>query len=219
MNKNVKLKTTVIFDFDFTITSNIELYEEIYNEAAKKYATKKITNENRQKLKDSEPKKVFKLLGLNFWKLFLVANYMRKKIDERQSEIKIYKGIKNILKKLDSENYILGILSSHDKKSIKQILHREEIEVFDFIYSKKKLLGKASIIKKIIRKQNLQNSLVIYVGDEIRDIQAMREVKIPIISVSWGLSSPESLKKYNLDLVVNKPEKILDKIKYLEDLL
>jgi phosphoglycolate phosphatase len=89
--------------------------------------------------------------------------------------------------------------------------------LFDFIYTNRNLFGKHETMKKIITKENCPS--VIYVGDEVRDVEAMRILEIPVISVDWGLSSRNSLLKINPDYVVSLAPEVLQKIQILENIL
>ncbi|MCR4313329.1 MAG: HAD hydrolase-like protein, partial [Candidatus Roizmanbacteria bacterium] len=54
----------------------------------------------------------------------------------------------------------------------------------------------------------LDRSEVIYVGDEIRDVEACKKTGIKIIGVSWGLHTIEALEKAGVDYITKKPLEI-----------
>ena len=67
-----------------------------------------------------------------------------------------------------------------------------------------------------MEKHNLKPQEIIYVGDEVRDIQACKKIGVKIIAVSWGYNSKEILDREKPDYLVNKPieiPKILKNIK------
>lgn len=90
-----------------------------------------------------------------------------------------------------------------DKKNIKTI-------VFDFIFSCRKIFGKHRIIKKAIKKNNLSINEIVYIGDEIRDIDACKKIGVNIISVSWGYNNKSSLIKEKAGIVIENPIEILE---------
>jgi phosphoglycolate phosphatase len=50
----------------------------------------------------------------------------------------------------------------------------------------------------------------LYVGDEVRDIQACKKSFVKIIAVTWGFDIPDVLKSHNPDFLVSTPKEILD---------
>ncbi len=48
----------------------------------------------------------------------------------------------------------------------------------------------------------------IYVGDEIRDVEAAKKAGIRVIGVSWGYNSKNALLKAKPDHVIENPEEI-----------
>jgi phosphoglycolate phosphatase-like HAD superfamily hydrolase len=52
----------------------------------------------------------------------------------------------------------------------------------------------------------------VYVGDEVRDIEAARKSGINCISVSWGFNTKELLQKHS-QTVVSSPTELLQAIK------
>ena len=61
----------------------------------------------------------------------------------------------------------------------------------------------------MMRKYNLKPEEIIYIGDEIHDVEACKKVGIKIIGVSWGLHTIEALQKNGVDYIVKKPSEIL----------
>jgi phosphoglycolate phosphatase-like HAD superfamily hydrolase len=57
-----------------------------------------------------------------------------------------------------------------------------------------------------LKKEKIHKKDVIYVGDETRDVLAMKKVHIPVIAVSWGLTAPEKLASLLPDLLLASPE-------------
>ena len=60
----------------------------------------------------------------------------------------------------------------------------------------------------IRRARRHLKSEIIYIGDELRDIEACRAVNVPIISVSWGFNSTEILEKNNPGMVAANTEEV-----------
>ena len=54
---------------------------------------------------------------------------------------------------------------------------------------------------------------IIYVADEVRDIEAARKAGVKIICVSWGYNDKSSLEKNNPDALVDNTDQLFAVIK------
>ncbi|MCX6820719.1 MAG: HAD hydrolase-like protein, partial [Candidatus Aenigmarchaeota archaeon] len=71
------------------------------------------------------------------------------------------------------------------------------------------LLGKARRIKAIMKKHGYGRADVVYVGDEVRDIEAARKVGVKVIAVGWGINKSRRLKAEKPDFFVRTPVQLL----------
>jgi phosphoglycolate phosphatase len=88
-------------------------------------------------------------------------------------------------------------------------LKQNRITEFDYVVGKGGLFGKDKIIRSILKKRKLKSDEVLYVGDEVRDIEACRKLGIKIAAVTWGFSSKELLEKNKPDFLIDRAEEIL----------
>jgi phosphoglycolate phosphatase len=121
----------------------------------------------------------------------------------------LYPGMKKCLFDLKKNGFHLAILSSNLKKNIKKFIKAKGIDIFDYFHCSTHILGKGSAIKKFLKVNHLKKNEAIYVGDEMRDIDACKKVGIKMIGVSWGLHTKEALLKSGVDFLVEKPSEIL----------
>lgn len=139
----------------------------------------------------------------------VVKKYHREIAKEVEENIKPFKGISYLLKSL-SKNYSLGIVSGNSKKNIKVFLKRNKLDsYFKIIFSDKSLFWKHKILRRILKSHNLDKEEIIYVGDELRDIEACEKLDIKIIAVGWGFQSGAFLKKHNPAFLAKTPKDIL----------
>ena len=59
------------------------------------------------------------------------------------------------------------------------------------------LFGKTRALRRAVRQLQKTHTLILYVGDEIRDIEACHAAGVEIISVSWGFNAHEVLADKN----------------------
>ncbi len=202
---------TIIFDFDGTIADNFQVFIDCYNQIAKKIKIESIEKKDIDDLQNYHIKNLIK----NFkpkWKLPLLIIGLKIMLQRRVLEMQPNKEMVNVLFEL-KKNYNIGILSSNSKRLINKFLKFHHLNIFDFVISERNLFSKAKALKKTLKKIKLQKDEVIYVGDEIKDIEACKETGITIISVTWGFNSKSLLSQNNSEFTINKPLEILDIIK------
>jgi len=153
--------------------------------------------------------KEFKLSWLRIPFMLRIVKQTQRDLYSQIDKIKIFPGMKNLLKNLRDNNYRIGILSSNMQKNVNKFIKINQLNFFDIIFCESNILGKDKTIKKMLKKHNLKTEEIIYVGDEIRDVEACKKVGIKIIGVSWGLHTFEALQKNGVDYIVKKPSEIL----------
>jgi len=207
--ENIKF---VIFDFDgtiadtmpFSFSRSLELLRKEKIDLPEKEIIKKIKSNNYFELM-----KEFKLSWLKIPFMLQIVKQGQRDLYSQIDKIKIFPGMKNLLKDLRNNNYQIGILSSNMQGNVNKFIKIKRLNFFDIIYCESNILGKDQTFRKMMRKYNLKPEEIIYIGDEIRDVEACKKVGIKIIGVSWGLHTIEALQKNGVDYIVKKPSEIL----------
>ena len=208
MNSQSKKYTTIIFDFDGTLGNSMDLIFKIYNLLSAKHNLRKISIAQIEKFRNKTPKEILKFLSIPFFKMPFLFWEGRGMFHERLAEVELFPGILSVLKKL-SVRYTLGILTSNSKKNIEGFLNQNNLKQFAFIHSEFNIFGKDKALKKIMNSRNLNKEEVLYVGDEVRDIESCKKIGVDIVYVSWGLNAKEVLSRYNPEYLISKPEELL----------
>ncbi|PIQ72639.1 carotenoid oxygenase [Candidatus Roizmanbacteria bacterium CG11_big_fil_rev_8_21_14_0_20_35_14] len=208
----MKMIKTVIFDFDGTIANTLpytfrNLFELLKEEKV---------NINEQKMIKDVRSKNFQEL-MKEWKISWVRlpfilgkiKQIQKDLFNEIEKIKFFPGIKKLLVELKRKNYILAILSSNLDNNIIKFLKLNNLDYFDYIHCGSEILGKSVAISNFIKENGWKKEESIYVGDELRDLEACQKSGVKMIGVSWGLNTTEILKKRGADFIASKPSKIL----------
>ena len=204
------MESFILFDFDGTIADTISAGLEIINSHADYYGYKRLDGDIKTHFSALQ---LVKMAEIKFWKLPYLIYQLKKKLSEKYDELQVLPEAPELIKQLSNDGYELGILTSNSFKTVKAFLKKYELDsYFSFLrtdvslFGKKKALAKA---KKVINKK------IIYIGDELRDIEACRKNNIPIVSIPWGLNSFEALETHNPGLVANTSEEAYKLIKGL----
>lgn len=207
----------LIFDFDGTIADTLPYTFSKIIELSKKYKIKGKGKEIIEKIKELTPSQLLKEFQISWFKVPIILWEIRqaqKILYEKIDQIKLFPGIKMVLKKLKKTGYRIFIYSSNIEKNINKFLKKHKLEeYFEKIYVGKNLLGKDKDLISILRKEKLKKDEVVYIGDEIRDVLACKKVGIKIIGVNWGLAGEKNLKKHKADFIIKKPLELVKIIK------
>ena len=200
---------TIIFDFDGTLADSEKYVFEIFQKLSKKYLKRRLTIKEIEKLRLERQQNLLKHLKISVFELAKIISEIRKELNKSIHLVKPYKGIKKVLSYLKKKEISMGIVSTNSQENIKIFLEKNKMDFFDFLNCGTSLLGKGRILSKVIKERKYKKENVIYVGDEIRDIDAARKIKIKVAVVTWGFNPKEALIKYNPDFIIEKPEELL----------
>ena len=182
----------IIFDFDGTIADTISLGIHLINDYSERFRYNKIDRETMNGLSAFE---LMKVMGIKLYRLPYLAWYLRKLLKNRASEIQMNPGIKDLLENLKQSGYKMGIVTSNSTENVNAFLERNGLEsYFTYMKTKVPLLKKTKALSKT--KRQLKTDFI-YVGDEIRDVEACRKNNLPVVSVGWGFNSVETLEQVN----------------------
>lgn len=203
---------TVIFDFDGTIADSLEAALKLYNEVAPRHGLKTIQTSEIEDLKNFGAKELIKRFHVSPWKLLTLSKEVRSRLKNSANDISMVKGMDNLLSELKHNDIKIGIVTSNSKKNVEIFLKKWRLTNIDFVYSAKNIFGKERVLNQVIKYQKLNKEDCVYVGDEVRDVEASQKAGIPVIAVTWGFNSEKRLRESQPSYLVSKPEEILEKI-------
>lgn len=206
----------LIFDFDGTIVDSSALAVQILNELAEKYHFKKVTMEDVHILKTAPVRERFKRIGLPLYLIPKMSVDCMMMYHRELHALKPFDGIKDLMHYLKNEGFSLSVISSNSVENISHFVKDNDLEVFDHIISAKNLFGKDQSIKRFMKQNHLTSNETLYVGDEIRDIEACKKIPVKIIAVTWGFDPLSLLKSGSPDYIVDTPEEILKIVKGIQ---
>ncbi len=204
------MKKTIIFDLDGTLVDIEPIFFRLFNALASEFGYTPLSPEELPSLKQFHLKTlVRKRLG---WRIIFLPQLISRGREEYHRiahEVELFPGIKDLLLTLQERGYRIGIVSSSRENTIQAIVKRHELPI-DFLYHGK-LFNKARSLRETIQKEHLILSETLYIGDEVRDIEACQKIGLDIIAVTWGLNSQIALQATGAQTVTTR-EELLAKI-------
>jgi phosphoglycolate phosphatase len=205
------MKRAIIFDFDGTIADSLPAAIQVFEQLTKK--PERFTAEQIAGFRDLSVPELLKALRIPKWKAPLLLIRGRKMLRDHLYGIDVHKGVADMLKQLYEQDIPLYVLSSNSTENVHSYLQRHKLaQYFSGIYGGASLLGKASLILKMLKKEHISLKGSWYVGDETRDVSAARAVGLHIVSVTWGYNT-------HMALETKHPDAIVDTAKQLQTVL
>jgi phosphoglycolate phosphatase len=203
---------TIIFDFDGTIADTLEAIIELFNQFSADFSLPQIGLDDKTELRNLSAKELMAKYKIPTWKFLKLNQKILTELKKDINKLELIPGMKELLVELKQNNFQVGILSSNQEENIQLFLAKHKINSIDFIYSEKNLFGKDKVLKHLLKKYSLDKDEVIYVGDEVRDVEASQKAGIKVMAVTWGFNSADRLKKAKPDYLISSTKDILNQL-------
>lgn len=214
-----KAKKTVIFDFDGTLADTLKVMVSIYNKIAPEYKCKQLDYAHKEKYLGLTILELLKEANISMLLLPKLALRIKSEMRKDLHKVSVFQGIEESLHHLKESGYSLGVMSSNSVSNINEFLKRNSLfDFFDFVHSGKNIFGKDKVIAKLLSRYKIPKDAIVYVGDEVRDIEAVKKINIPIIAVSWGFNSKEILEKYQPNIIISQVNELCKSVKKINPL-
>lgn len=199
---------TLIFDFDGTIADSFETLLEAFEDITRR--PQKLTAQEVKDLRGKKLKQIIKYLKIKPWQIPRLILQAKPEVKRRMHSVKPFDGLPSVLKQLHKDGHQMFILSTNDPATIRDFLSAYKLEsCFDAVRGNIGLGGKAGALKKAIKAHKLNKKDCVYIGDEVRDVQAAKKAGIAPVSVGWGFNYPKALEKAKTSALAHRPKDLL----------
>lgn len=207
----------LIFDFDGTLADSFPWYKSIINIVADKYKLKKITESEWELLRSYEATKIYEYLRVPTLKIPVITKHVQMLMTEDIQKISLFEGISNLLKQSFDNGIVLAIVTSNSLKNVLKVLGKKNAVLIKYFECGTPVFGKQKKIEKILLKSRISRKDAIYIGDEIRDVEAAKKTNIAFGGVSWGYNTIDSLMFHSPEEIFNSVNDIIQKLIYINE--
>lgn len=198
----------VVWDFDGTIADSLPTMVSIFNRLAPEMGFEPVTD--LAAARDTPTRQLLRQQGISLWRLpRLVRRYHALAAGEAATP-KLATGLPEALSAIAGSGVRLGVLSSNREDNIRRCLRANGAEGhFAFVVGYPRLFGKGKALRRIVRAERLARTDVLYVGDELRDIEAAKKAGVKVAAVTWGFHTAALLRTGLPDFVVSDPTELV----------
>lgn len=205
-------KPIIVFDFDGTLADSAPIIRKIYEGMAEENNWSTLDDKTYEKLRHGTLSQARRWAGIKWWQLPRVMDGAQKLFSLESAQVKLFPGIKELIRDIQKLNLPIYILSRNTPELIDKVLKRNKINGI-IVLGKVSIFGKHRALREIARNEKAERKNVFMIGDEIRDINSANKADVTSIAVAWGLQDISLLKKHSPTYVVNKPDEIFKIIK------
>jgi len=133
-------------------------------------------------------------LQIPFWKMPLIANHLRQRMKKEREGISLFPGVNELLAQLHAAGVILALVTSNSYDNVLGVLGAENLALMSYVEYDIPMLGKRARYRKVLKQSRVSASEALSISDEIRDLEASIQAKIPFGAVAWGYTNIDALK-------------------------
>lgn len=198
--------TAAIFDFDGVIADSLDLVLKAANHYLRRWRKSPLS---KTLVRSHDIAELFDNYGISHLQELFLLWRIRSTIHKNLSHINVHPHIPPVLTTVSKETS-LSVLTSDSPENVADFLKIHHLHnYFLSIHGNLLLFNKESGLNDIIKKENLNKKLVVYIGDEPRDIRAAQAAKVKSIAVDWGYSERELLQKSNPTAIASSADELL----------
>lgn len=204
---------TVIFDFDGTIADSLRVVLSVAEDVFD--VDRAFDDSFVHELRGMSQSEILEALDISMFQALLHWKEGKEEFADRVEGIDVFDGVKDALHDLDDQ-YDLGILTNNDEMTVRRFIDHHDLPSFQFIEDSFILSSKANELDRLVTDVcDGDVSEVVYVGDQVSDVEAAYEVGCAAIAVTWGYNSDDYLEEVAADQIIAHPSELVSAVQSL----
>jgi phosphoglycolate phosphatase len=198
----------VLWDFDGTLANSLSRAATLFNKLAPEFGFKPI--EDLSAARNVSTRQFLRQHGISLWRLPRLVRRYHALAAEEADTLPLFAGVPETLATFTNAGLRLGVLSSNREENIRRCLRAHNAEQhFALVVGYPRLFGKAKALRRILRAERLTRDEVLYVGDELRDVEAAKRAGIRVVAVTWGFHTAELLRTGSPDFIATTVDELV----------
>ncbi len=204
--------THVIFDFDGTIADSFHVFIDVAKELFD--IDEALTDEFLEELRGLRRDEVMERLDITRLQALWSYREGRRMFTDRMDEVNVFEGMPDVLDALQ-HSYTLGVLTDNDEDVVKDFLASHDLPDFAFVMESSVFQSKTWSLQEVLRREGVEAEQIVYVGDQITDIESAHRAGCEAIGVDWGYNTGTLLESADPERLVSSPEELSSMIQSL----
>lgn len=182
-----------IFDFDGTLADSFPFFLATVNELADVHKFRRIESSELDTLRRYSAREMLAHVGLPLWKAPLVGRSFKQIMAGKIDQIPLFAGVDGMLRTLHENGVALSIATSNAYENVRHVLTPEITDLLVHPQCGTSLFGKSARLRNILRHTAVRPDEAIFIGDELRDMDAADGEGIHFGAVTWGYTHADAL--------------------------
>jgi phosphoglycolate phosphatase-like HAD superfamily hydrolase len=198
----------VLWDFDGTLADTFSCMVEAYNAPAARRGLRLI--DDPAAARALTPLALLRTLDIPLVKLPSLVASVLAAVRRAMTAVQLFSGVSEALDAFRQVGCQMSVLSSNSRDNILACLQANVVaDHFESVIGSRRIWGKGEGIRRFLKSRAAAAERAIYVGDEVRDIQAARKAGVDVAAVTWGYNTRNLLAEYAPDFLIERPKELL----------
>ncbi len=199
----------VIFDFDGTLADSLGWFIGISDRLADEFGFDRIDKDQVAILRRHDAATLLRLHHVPLWKVPFIAARFRRLMAQQIHMIAPFPGIADLLDQLAQAGSTLAMVTSNSCANVRRVLGKKSAGLLAACEGGVSLFGKRTKLRKVLRASGIHPAQAIFIGDEVRDIEAARQAGIASGAVAWGFTDQDVLQAHSPDFLFASVDEML----------
>jgi phosphoglycolate phosphatase len=200
----------LLFDFDGTLVDSLEAAFAAYQRVAPGLGVRPLARDELRALRGMHALEVIRALGVPLHRVARLSIEVRRAMRDDLMATAPVDDMVEVLERLSRDGHRSGVLSSNSAASIRDYVGRHRLPGLHPLLGGAGLFGKARVLRRQARRWQIEPRELVYVGDELRDLDAARAAGVRFAAVGWGYTSLQRLAGAAPDFCCRHPRELLD---------
>jgi phosphoglycolate phosphatase len=183
----------VMFDFDGTLADTFPWFLQTFDQVADRFGFRRLDRAETETLRGMDARAIMRHHRVPAWKVPFIARHARGLMAGQIAQLRLFAGIEAALGALADRGFILGLVTSNSRSNAATVLGPALLARFAEVECGISMFGKASKLRRLVRRSRVPPGSALFVGDELRDADAARAAGIDFGAVAWGYARLDAL--------------------------